>query len=179
MLHLNKKYISILLIFLIVFNSFGYVIAYFEMQFIFKNMAYEKFSSFLTENQLTILKIPVNEIINNNEFIEFNESEISYYGKMYDICKKEITGNDVIFYCYGDENEDALNDAFASFAQQHTNQNCNNPVTNFIKLIIKEAFSTFYYSNQYLTKFDCNFSHKESNYSNIYLEVITPPPELS
>jgi len=175
---LTRKYTAILLIFLIVFNSFGYVVAFFQMQFIFKNLAYEKINSLFSESPFTILRIPLQEITVNSEFIEYDESEISYYGKMYDIFKKEIRNNDIIFYCIGDENEDALNNAFSSFVKQQTNQNSNNPVTNLIKQLIKEASSVIYYNNHNLKLFQRFFSFTKSIYTNIYLDVITPPPEL-
>jgi predicted ribosome quality control (RQC) complex YloA/Tae2 family protein len=149
------------------------------MQFIFKNLAFEKPSGSFTESQLTILRIPVKDIINNSEFIEFDESEISYYGKMYDICYKETKGDEVIYYCHSDENEDALNDAFTSFVQQNTNQKSDNPVTNLIKNLIKDTYFVKYSSRINQNSF-CEFTTlKIQLYKIVILDVITPPPEVS
>jgi hypothetical protein len=173
---MNKKPISILLVLLIVFNSFGYIIAFFQMEFIFKNIAYEKISDVLPEDQLTVLKISKEEISSGNNFVEYDEREISYYGNMYDICKKDTLDNYVIFYCYSDENENLLNTAFSSFVKQHTNPNSNNPVTNLIKQLIKEAYFPNSIYDYYQKKFEEYVTYNKVNYTNIYLEVLTPPP---
>jgi hypothetical protein len=149
------------------------------MQFIFKNIAYEKISSILPQDQLTILKISKNEINDDNEFIELDESEISYYGKMYDICKKDTIDNDIIFYCYSDENEDALQIAFTSFVKQQTNPNCNNSVTNLIKQLIKVAYFSDYNNSLFKLAFDKYVIYNEVNYSSINLDIDTLPPKVS
>jgi hypothetical protein len=174
---LYKKQISILLILLLIFNSCGFVIAFFQMEFIFKNIAYEKISNILPEDQLTVLKISKAEINDENVFVEFEETEISYYDKMYDICKKDTIGNDIIFYCYSDENEDILQSAFTSFIKQHTNPNSNNPVTNLIKQLIKIAYFSDYHYNHFNNSTDEYASYSDINYSGISLEVLTPPPK--
>ncbi len=176
---INKKYISSLLILLMVFNSFGYVVAFFQMKFIFKNIGFEKTIGILPEHQLTILKIPQKDLSGNMEFIEFDETEFSYYGKMYDVIRKEISGSDVIFYCYNDENEDALNTAFTYFVQQNTKPNIDNPVTNLIKNLIKDAYFVKYLSRINQNSF-CEFILINIQpYRNVFLEVITPPPKVS
>jgi hypothetical protein len=179
MFYSKRKNISVLLILLIVFNSFGYVFVYFQMQFIFKNLAYEKTYSVLNEDQLTQIRIPLGEINNNPEFSQLDESEISYNGRMYDVYKTETSGTDIVFYCCSDENEDALNNAFASFSRQNTDRTSNNPITNFIKLIIKEACFTEYLSNLPEINVNCSIPQTESKISASHFEVLTPPPKHS
>jgi hypothetical protein len=161
------------------FNSFGYVVAFFQMKFVFKNIGFEKTINILQENQLTIIKIPQKDLSENKEFIEFDESEISYCGKMYDISRKEISGNDVIFYCYNDEQEDALNNAFTFFIQQNTNPESDNPVTNLIKNLIKDAYFVKYLSRVNQNSFCEFYIINIQPYLNVYLDVITPPPKIS
>ena len=162
-----------------VFNSFGYVVAFFQMKLVFKNIGFEKTIGALPEHQLTTIKIPQRDLTGNKEFIELDESEISYYGKMYDIIRKEISGNDVIFYCYNDENENALNTAFTSFVQQNTKPNSDNPVTNLLKNLIKDAYFVKYLSRVNQNSF-CEYnSTKIQPYINVFLDVITPPPKVS
>ena len=168
-----------MLILLIVFNSFGYVVAFLQLKLVFQSIGFEKVTGQLPENQFTLIKIPQKDLLENNEFIEIDESEISYYGKMYDICWKEVSGTDVIFYCYSDENEDALNIAFSSFIQQNTNPKSDNPVTNLIKNLIKDAFFVKYSSRINQNSF-CEFNIINIQpFNNIFLDVITPPPKVS
>jgi hypothetical protein len=176
---LSKKYISLLLILLIVFNSFGYVVAFLQLKLVFKNIGFEKVIETHPEQQITVLKIPQKEISENKEFIEINESEISYYGKMYDICRKEVSGTDVIFYCYNDEREDALISVFSSFVQQNTIPNSDNPVTNLIKNLIKDAYFVKYTSRINQNSFCEFYTLNIQPYRNVFLDVITPPPKIS
>ena len=161
------------------FNSFGYVVAFFQMKFVFKNIGFEKTISILPEDQLTIIKIPQSDLSDNKEFVEFDESEISYCGKMYDIIRKEISGNDIIFYCYNDEQEDALNNAFTSFVQQNTKPKSDNPVTYLIKNLIKDAYFVKYLSRVNQNSFCEFYIINIQPYRNVYLDVITPPPKVS
>ncbi len=138
------------------FNSFGYVVAFFQMKFIFQNIGFEKTISILPEDQLTIIRIPQSDLSENKGFIELDESEFSYYGKMYDVSRKEISGNVVIFYCYNDEQEDALNTAFTAFVQQNTKPKSDNPVTHLIKNLIKDAYFVKYLSRVNQNSF-CEF----------------------
>jgi hypothetical protein len=162
-----------------IFNSFGYTVAFFQMKNIFKSIGLEKTFNQNQENQLTTIKILQKDLTENKEFYEFDESEVSYYGKMYDIYKKEIVGNDVIFYCFNDENEDALNTAFTSFVHQNTNPNSENPVTNLIKNLIKDAYFVNYIRRINQNSF-CEFNTINiPPYGNVYLDVITPPPKVS
>jgi hypothetical protein len=162
-----------------IFNSFGYVVAFFQLKLVFKNVGFEKVIETLPEQQLTIIRIPQKDLSNNNDFIEFDESEISYYGKMYDICRKEVSDGDIIFYCYNDEREDALISAFSSFVQQNTNPNSDNPVTNLIKNLIKDSYFVKYTSRINQNSF-CDFYTKSIQpCRNVYLDVITPPPKVS
>ena len=98
---------------------------------------------------------------------------------MYDICYKEIKGDEVIYYCYSDENEDALNSAFIFFVQQNTNPKSDNPVTNLIKNLIKDTYFVKYSSRINQNSF-CEFNTlKIQLYKIVFLDVITPPPEVS
>jgi hypothetical protein len=162
-----------------IFNSFGYVVAFLQMKYIFKNIGFEKTTGIIVENQLTIIKIPQSDLSGSKNFIEINEFEFSYYGKMYDICRKEVSGTDVIFYCYNDEGEDALNSAFSSFVQQNTNPNSDNPVTNLIKNLIKDAYCVTFTSRINQNSFCEFYTMSIQPYLNVCLDVFTPPPKVS
>jgi hypothetical protein len=118
------------------------------MQIIFKNIACEKTSNVIPDDQWTILKIS-KEDLNSNNFIEYDESEISFYGKMYDIYKKEFAQDYLILYCFSDENENALNTAFDSYVSLNLNPNCESPVAK----VIKQLINIEYIPNQPVTTF--------------------------
>jgi len=149
------------------------------MKYIFKNIGFEKTIGIIQEHQLTIIKIPQSDLSGSKNFIEINEYEFSYCGKMYDICRKEVSGTDVLFYCYNDESEDALNSAFSTFVRQNTNPISDNPVTNLIKNLIKDAYFVKY-ANKINQNSFCEYNIISIQiYRNIFLDVISPPPKVS
>ena len=175
----NKKYISIVLISLIVFNSFGYVFAYFQMQNVFKQIAFENINKFLPQEQLTVIELSQNDLNGDNEYIETDDNEICYYGQMYDICKKETVDDKVILYCYNDENETALNSAFSSYVDQNSNTKSNTPISNYLKHLIKILYFSNYADKTFQITQDKTVTIDEYQFISIYPDVNTPPPKLS
>lgn len=101
-----KKVVSILLTFLVFFNSTGYILVYFEQ------LANNK-----REIRVLINSKDGSSIIQKLKFTWFNyetklnwkeEKEFEYKGRMYDVERVEIKSNYVIVYCLRDETEEML-----------------------------------------------------------------------
>lgn len=173
-----KKHISILLSVLIVFNCFGYVVTYVQMQYLFKNLGYEKINSYISENELTKIEINKNDLNENSGFEKIEETEIRYNEKMYDVLKEEDNGNKVVFYCICDENENALQKAFLSFIEANTGSAESNPLLNYIKHTLLKAVTPDDNKICFEKVYDRYIPYNQEFYINYKSDVPFPPPKI-
>ena len=159
------------------FNSFGYMFLYFHNSISFKKEAFEKISTYIPKEKLTLITLNKYE----SGALGFNyedDSEIKYNGCMFDICEREIKNDVVYLYCLSDENEDALNSSFCEFVSRNLNENSKNiPTANIIKNISFDCileFTTMVFSIS-------NNNTTIDNYAfllfEVYLTPPTPPPK--
>jgi hypothetical protein len=134
-----KKILSILLVSLLIFNSAGYVLVFFQLKFSFQKEALSKLEDYLEPSEMTVISIPKIEFTNGSqEFFRINDNEISFYGKLYDISQIEYINDSVKIVALSDENENKLNDFF----EQSLNKNLDDKFSktaSIIKLLITEA----------------------------------------
>jgi hypothetical protein len=173
-----KKVIIILVSFLLLLNSFGYVFVYFLVRQNLKSESIENLRSYTGDEELIVITIAKNSLNSTgNDYDMIDENEIKYKGKMYDIYKQVENENNINLYCVCDEKEDNLNKAFYLCIKELTSNNTSRPalrniVMNKISIgIIPETDNIFtglinklnFYLNQFLI--------------TNYIEVIKPPPK--
>lgn len=122
------------------------------------------------------LVIPLDYYASSVNFIEDNE--FIYKGELYDLVRKETSGNNIIIFCINDKKEQALlNNAKEHFSRNHDQKNSTNKSSSVLKNIIKEAlpensnFITLSVS-QMISGFD-----DASHITMQYIPVTSPPPK--
>jgi len=145
---LYKKLISILLASLLIFNSCGYIFAYYELLILFKSFGKARISKYIPDSELTQMRIPKKDMLDKSIFEWVKPWEFRFHGKMYDI-KNEADDNEfVVFYCLLDENENLLAEAFDAFYKSQTDSKYPNPIKNILNLIIETGITPEY--NEYV-----------------------------
>ena len=124
---------------LIILNSAGYVIVYFQLKSTFQNNAILNLENIINKEDLTTIVLSSYEFENENENFYFVEShEIKYFGKMYDISRIEYSQDSVKIIALSDEKEDNLNNLFAQFFSKNLNDKYSK-TANILNLIITDS----------------------------------------
>ena len=175
-----KKFLIILLSLLLLFNSFGYVLVYFEVKKSLKEEAFEKMKDYISEDELDIIVLNKKDLAyNTNECHFLGENEIKYKGKMYDIYRKCETGNEVILYCINDEKENVVEKIFSSYIEDLNSKSSEQPAArNLLNTKISLGIvpgEDSLLTNQIIEFILLNKSGLITNFK----EVLTPPPKES
>lgn len=108
-----KKIIVIILTSLLIYHSGGFILIYTPASFLIKKITKELIRSQLFDFPAVKFSFSLEEINKGIEGLHWvHEKEFSYNGNMFDIIKKEIIGEKVIFYCFADTKEDLLETSF-------------------------------------------------------------------
>ncbi|MEJ2617191.1 MAG: hypothetical protein P8Z35_19730 [Ignavibacteriaceae bacterium] len=167
-----KKIIPVLLIILIVLNTFGFNLL---LDYLILKCKYDfsKKGHYDLE-QVILLKITGDEA---KEFQRIDENEIRYKGKMYDIIKETQKNNILYINCISDKNEDNLFEILFKINKQDSPNSKSEPLYTK-NLLIK---------NYILNENDIIHYNRNDKRLYIYLiqsynspveEIILPPPEL-
>ena len=170
-----KKAITILLVFFIIFDSFGYIFVYFQTLHYLKEHSYEILNNYISENDFELIK-------DNNRFsqiLKTDDNEIKYNDKLYDVYKEEQIGDFTYYYCLRDENEEVLQKVFSDFENNKTKNDSSSPLRNIINNLIIVAIpqtiiKVFYDNFQFL-----NISLIQNCKPQNIISVPTPPPKFS
>ena len=172
-----KKILSILLISLLIFNSAGYVLVFFQLKFTFNKEAFSKLENYLAPSELTVINITKNEFFEGSEnFRWVSEKEFSFYGKMYDISQIEFINDSVKIVALSDDNENKLNEFF----EQTLNKNLNDKYSktaSIIKLLITEAGLPTEFSSASSWREDMCYNFIFVPILKTTIEVPSPPPK--
>jgi len=176
-----KRIISIFLILLIAFNAGGFFFVYFQLGNYFKQIAFNKINDFVPLEKLELIKININSVTFNDDNIydRVNDKEFSYYGKMYDIYKEDISGDTLYLYCVSDENEDVINNAIDIYINEKKNDNSNSAIANIIKIFITIALTPNETNYNIINAFNNISNLYQITYQNIFIDVPYPPPRFS
>ena len=167
-----KKWLSILIAFLIFLNSAGYILLFWQLQQETKKEMFQKISGDIPDNELTCIIISKKNI----SAAEFKEKdELEYKGSMYDVVKKGETDKYYHFYCVNDEKESLLITNF----KQHFDGNKEKTNQNSSKLLISLIVPALIKNDETVKRIDIVLTLNNffsSNYRSIWLDKITPPP---
>jgi len=172
-----KKLLSILLVSLLIFNSAGYVLIFFQLKFSFQKQALSKLENYLEPSEMTVINISKNEYLNGSQnFFLMNDKEINFYGKLYDVSQIEFINDSVKIVALSDDNENKLNDFF----EQTLNKNLNDKYSktaSIIKLLITEAGLPTEFSSASSWREDMCYNFIFVPILKTDLEVPSPPPK--
>jgi hypothetical protein len=175
-----KKIVIILLSFLLLFNSFGYVLVYFEVKQSLKDDAFEKMKDYISEEDLDIIVLSKQDFLHNTDRCTFlNDNEIQYKGKLYDIYRKYEEGENLILYCLNDEKENTVEKIFSSYIEDLNTKSSEQPaIRNILKTKISLGITPkqdSLFTNQIIEFIRFNKINLITNFK----EILTPPPKES
>jgi hypothetical protein len=175
-----KKSIHIALVFLIVFNSAGYVFTYWQLKKIFKQTALKQIEQSLPDSQLQLIVTKLDGTpVDSKNCIRENKKEFRYYGEMYDIVRSAVEGEYINHYCLKDDNENRLEAAFISFVEGNSDIPAGTlPVKNILK-----CFSSDLENNENENFFFADAENINisvgSGFTLVFQSVPVPPPKIT
>lgn len=176
-----KKATSIILLFVFLFNSMGYLIVFKAMQYQAKKEIKSIIKSNLKPNELTEFCFEEKDL-GKLVWLE-KDKEFIYNGTLYDIVKIEEIAGKTRLFCLNDEQEEQL---FADLDKQvNLHIASDKPVKNdSTKQLVKSILEDYFFS-------DCQFSFindysvlnyihlNDSEPMNLSSTLFIPPPELA
>jgi hypothetical protein len=171
-----KRTLSILLILLLVFNSAGFVLVYYELLYIFQLDAKTSLSSYVPDELLTEIIIHKDGL--NREIEWIDDGEIKVNGKMFDILRRENQGDDTVLVCVSDDKENKLQEIFEeSFNKSFNPSASKTPAVNILKILIKNALAPETKNYFYISGKQRPLTFVLEEILDPFLDVLTPPPK--
>ena len=174
-----KKVISILLIFLFVFDSFLLMFVYQQVKNELKSEGQEKVEEAIDENQVDIIKFSRNDIRKGTIKLQILENnELVFEDRIYDIYETRYSDDSVFFYCINDLNENNLEGAYSEYIKTNKEKDSEEAALNilpdeFVKIAVIRITENNICNFLLIGYILINESASHQNYS----EVLTPPPE--
>ncbi|MCF6185235.1 MAG: hypothetical protein L3J56_11575 [Bacteroidales bacterium] len=167
-----KKYISFILLIIIVFVSNESYLYFKYLQHNIHQEIKQEIRKGLDEKDLTLIIVSSG---NEKEIIWTKKNkEFKYKGLMYDIVKTKIKNKKNYYYCINDIKEKQLITSFSK----------NNRRRKRTLLKIKKVLNNKYFFEKYsfkttISKSDIYFCERQQFYNSQTLEVISPPPKFN
>ncbi len=172
-----KNNISILILSLFIYNSFGFLAVHPFLSMYYKYLGMQRANIPSEEELIELLVFNKEDILDNRiDFKWIHSREFKYNGDMYDIVKKEESDQQLILYCINDTKEKKLEEEFekrinSNSANNKQRQNLNHSTT--LSEPVQEEQVKFYPGTNCIFTFYLN-----SSYSSIHSEIPSPPPRL-
>ncbi len=167
-----RKYISFILLIIILFISNGYHLYFKYLQHNIQHEIKHKIKNGLNENELFVIVVSTN----NEKEIEWTKKnkEFRYKGEMYDLVKIKIKNNKKIYYCINDVKEEHL---IANFTKQ--NRRRNKILLRLKKLLNNKYFPKTYSVNNKILQANIYFTEYQFLYKSRFKEILSPPPKFN
>ena len=161
---------------MLIFNSFGYVLLYFQLKSIFKKQGFEKISTYLNDEELIF--ITDSKSSPNPDIIWVKGHEFKLYGKMYDVFSRIEKGDTVIYKVICDDNENALEHAYNIFFKTNTDTSRNTgPIASIIKNFFYIGLTPDLDIFNFYKEYKVIKIIADTFYSSLYSDVPEPPPK--
>jgi len=165
----------ILLCGLFLYNSMGYMLVFSAMKANLKKQVFAGISR-LPERTLVTVRLPLSEqsrLIKGKKY-----PELRIDGKMYDVVKTVISGNETICYCARDIKEELLSGRINLLSTRNSNENPSRKTTslildNVIKIALIFNIDRVYQPSS-MTRY---FATDLPDYTSPYLKNPAPPPQ--
>jgi hypothetical protein len=172
-----KRVIYILLSFLIILNSSGYVLIYVER---LANNKRNIESIIASSKDFSVFEKFIFTKMDYENKLKWNdEKEFEMSGNMYDIAQVEIENNQVIVYCIQDEKEEELNSNFEKVNKANTTKDkihFSQTLSNAFNLI---AIENDIYRQEKISDITTISGSYFNKYGSVFLQSPTPPPKFS
>ncbi len=166
-----RKYISLILLVLILFVSNGYQLYFRYLQHEIHQELKYKIRRGINEKDLSIIIVSSS----NDPKIQWTKKgkEFQYKGLMYDVVKKEIKEGKTYYYCLNDVKEQRL---IANYSRH--NQRRNKVLLKIRKVLSNKYLPEFLAVNQKTDSDKIRFTAYQELYNSIYLSPQSPPPQV-
>jgi hypothetical protein len=175
-----RKFLSLVLCLVILFNVSGYYIAFKIMHIQARKEMKAYIKNNLDEDELEIIMISDSEISSASSSFRFiKKNEFTYKGKLYDIVHQKIEGSNTTFYCINDKKEEKLFANLDDHIKCHTDKY---PVSKsrsaqLIKSIVKDALPEKKQILKSQTDSQNILYAYIVNLTEQFIPIILPPPE--
>jgi hypothetical protein len=126
-----KKVISILLSFLFLFNCCGYIFAFYQLSYIFKEEAAERIAQGCMPDEISVVE-------DSPDVEKLGSDEIKLGIIKYDIVRKEEKNGKILFYCISDEKETVLDQTLINHIENNTGSTGSVPIKNILRGIFSD-----------------------------------------
>ena len=174
-----KKIIVLLLASLLIYHSGGFILIYTPASFLIKKITKELIRSEVIDFSVVKFSFTREEINSGIEGLHWvYDKEFRYDGNMYDIVKKDTTGDTITFYCFADTKEDLLETSFEIHFQNGKETKSLDSNSNRINLLTLSDVIT-QPSDIKSIPFVVESSIPATNETGLtsFLNVLTPPPK--
>ncbi len=163
---------------MLIFNSAGYIIVFFQLKSFFKKEAFSKLENFINPEDLTTITLSKYEFENESDNFFFIEpQEIKYFGKMYDISRIEFYNDSVKIFALNDENETNLHNLFAQYFTKSLNDKYSR-TASILHSLIGDAGLPIKFDSIFLSSKGVCIDFICFPILNNYLDIPTPPPKF-
>jgi hypothetical protein len=174
-----KSFLSLLLLFAILFNFTGTFIVFKVQQAQIRKSIKQQIKSGISEDELHFFRLTQAEY----EQLDWERPDIEFHkdNEMFDIVRSEKVGDSIHLYCVNDKEEKVLFAQLDVMIQKKMEQDSRRPTPPISKVakVLKLVYVTAEFSFQ-ITSISCHektdFSPVNSFYRSHKLEVLTPPP---
>jgi len=171
------RILSLLLLFIFLYNIGGYFIAFIAIQYQVRNEIKAQIREGIAEDELHQIILPANPEV-NTDFSLDDEQEIKYNGKMYDIVKQIVKGDSIYFYCILDEEETELFEDLDEDVEKEIASASNKDKLKTLKNFIKDYLLQLKEDSFCISPLTLSFSLRKIPLESAVLHLFSPPPEI-
>lgn len=165
-----RKYISIGILFIILFNIGGYYMWFGVMQYRIRKEIKQEIRKGLNDNDLILFEISDNSKTDLN-WIEAGK-EFSFNAEMYDVVKEKKLKNKTLYYCINDRKEEQL---IANYKETH---NTKKETDKKLRIITPfQYFQSHFETRNYKHAISISYPNLIFLYTSNIPDVHSPPPK--
>lgn len=166
-----------LLIIMLILNSAGSTLIYFQLKTIFKHEAQSKIKNDAAKAELISLNIPLDNYEDLDDKIDWIEdNEFFYKGHYYDVASISKNSNGITILCYKDISETILEELFKDYLSDSLNNKSSKAVSLLNLLIDYACEPPRNEINPIYTELEYLLNNIISN-SETFIKIPSPPPK--
>jgi hypothetical protein len=172
-----KKYISILILSLFIYNTFGFLAVHPFLSLYYKYLGMQRADMPSEEEMIELLVFDKEDISKGKiNFTWIHSREFKYNGDMYDIVEKKETDEQLIVYCINDTKEKKLEEEFEKRVQKNSKEDKHRPsANNSINILISEPAKSEQINIALACECSCGCLRIDF-YKSLNLDIPSPPP---
>jgi len=173
-----KKAVSILILSVFLYNTIGFLAILPFISLYFKSLGLQEAKNNSENKHIELIVLRKEDILSKKiNYERISSSEFRLNGNLYDIVKEFEKDSNMFLYCINDKREESLlMELCKKIDDNVANRKQRNSTQNVFKKSITEPVS-YLTINEAETNRLTYSKHYVENYSFVWKEVITPPPQ--